>query len=147
MNRAWIAVASADHVRRGRADGFMQVCHGKRGPLARLRPGDGVAYYSPTAAFRAGAALRAFTAVGIVAEGEPYEAAMEGASFWRRDVVWREGRDVPAAALVPRLAAFAGRPNWGAPLRFGLLAVPPEDWRAIADAAAFEPLMGAHGVG
>ena len=36
--RYWIAVASADHVARGVAGGFMQVCHGKRAPLARIRP-------------------------------------------------------------------------------------------------------------
>ena len=51
MSRAWIAVASAEHVRRGLAGGFMQVCHGKDGPLRRMRPGDRVAYYSPTETF------------------------------------------------------------------------------------------------
>jgi hypothetical protein len=60
----WIAVASADHARRGRdaqfdlrrgrdagtdsSSGFMQVCHGKRAPLARVQPGDRVVYYAPT---------------------------------------------------------------------------------------------------
>jgi hypothetical protein len=33
----WIAVASADHVGRGRAPGFMQVCHGKAAPLRRIQ--------------------------------------------------------------------------------------------------------------
>ncbi len=28
----WIVVASADHVGRGRAGGFMQACHGKAAP-------------------------------------------------------------------------------------------------------------------
>ena len=49
--RYWIAVASADHVARGIAGGFMQVCHGKRAPLARIRPGDGIIYYAPTQTF------------------------------------------------------------------------------------------------
>ena len=44
----WIAVASAEHVRIGRSQGFMQVCHGKAAPLRRIQPGDGVVYYSPT---------------------------------------------------------------------------------------------------
>ncbi len=48
MRAAWIAVACAEHVRRGREGGFMQVCHGKAVPLRRIQPGDGVAYYSPT---------------------------------------------------------------------------------------------------
>jgi hypothetical protein len=40
----WIAIASAEHVRIGRAQGFMQICHGKATPLRRLSPGDTVAY-------------------------------------------------------------------------------------------------------
>jgi hypothetical protein len=46
--RNWLAVASAEHVRIGRAEGFMQVCHGKAVPLRRLRPDDWVIYYLPT---------------------------------------------------------------------------------------------------
>lgn len=49
--RYWIAAASADHVARGIAGGFMQVCHGERAPLARIRPGDGIIYYAPTQTF------------------------------------------------------------------------------------------------
>ncbi|MDD5576645.1 MAG: EVE domain-containing protein, partial [Acidithiobacillus sp.] len=51
MSRNWVAVASAEHVRIGRAAGFMQVCHGKAAPLRRIKPGDRVAYYSPTVEF------------------------------------------------------------------------------------------------
>ena len=47
----WIAVASAEHVARGRAGGFMQVCHGKAAPLRRIHAGDLVAYYSPVKVF------------------------------------------------------------------------------------------------
>lgn len=49
--RNWIAVACAQHARRGCATpgaGYMQVCHGKVAPLQRIRPGDRVAYYAPT---------------------------------------------------------------------------------------------------
>ena len=51
MRRNWIAVASAEHARRGctqPAQGYMQVCHGKCAPLKRVAPGDRVAYYAPT---------------------------------------------------------------------------------------------------
>ena len=74
--RNWIAVASADHVRRGRSGGFMQVCHGKAAPLRRVSPGDGVAYYSPTETFGGKDRLQAFTAIGVVAPGAPYQADM-----------------------------------------------------------------------
>ena len=38
--RFWIGVASANHIARGLAEGFMQVNHGKQAPLKRLQPGD-----------------------------------------------------------------------------------------------------------
>ena len=50
MSRYWIAVACAEHARRGKELGFMQVCHGKGAPLRRLKAGDGVVYYSPATA-------------------------------------------------------------------------------------------------
>lgn len=31
--KSWVAVASAEHVQKGREQGFMQVCHGKGAPL------------------------------------------------------------------------------------------------------------------
>ncbi len=71
MRGAWIAVACAEHVRRGREGGFMQVCHGKAGPLRRIRPGDGIVYYSPTIAFGSRVPYQAFTACGTVRDGDP----------------------------------------------------------------------------
>jgi hypothetical protein len=61
MNRSWIAVACAQHVARGRAGGFMQVGHGKGGPLRRLHAGDGIVYYSPTVSLKGKDRLQAFT--------------------------------------------------------------------------------------
>ena len=43
----WIAVASAERVRRGRGEGFMQINHGKAAPLKRVKPDDRVVFYSP----------------------------------------------------------------------------------------------------
>lgn len=71
MGSNWIAVACAAHVRRGRSEGFMQVCHGKAAPLRRIRPGDGVVYYSPTTALGGGEPLQAFTAIGRARQGDP----------------------------------------------------------------------------
>ena len=66
--RYWLAVASADHVRHGKQQGFMQVGHGKGGPLKRPHAGDGVVYYSPTAAFGGKERLQAFTSIGVLAD-------------------------------------------------------------------------------
>ena len=43
----WIGVVSRAHTQLGVAGGFVQLGHGKRAPLARLRAGDGIVLYSP----------------------------------------------------------------------------------------------------
>jgi len=140
MSGNWIAVASADHVRRGRAAGFMQVCHGKAAPLRRLHPGDRIAYYDPTAAFRGTEKCQAFTAFGIVCEGQPYPFDMgEGFCPYRCDVDWFETRDAPIQPLLANLDFAAGQRRWGYQLRFGLLAISDHDMVVIAAAMGVTP--------
>lgn len=135
MNGNWLAVASGEHVERGLAGGFMQVCHGKAAPLRRVQPGDRVVYYSPTASFQARDRLQAFTAVGVVKEGEPYPFDMGGGFRpFRRDVRWLAAHAAPLAPLVPRLDLSAGTPHWGYRLRAGLLPLSERDVEAIAQA-------------
>jgi len=43
----WIGVVSRSHVQIGVADGFIQLNHGKKGPVQRLCAGDALAMYSP----------------------------------------------------------------------------------------------------
>ena len=132
---AWIAVASADRVERGRAGGFMQVCHGKAAPLRRVRPQDLVAYYSPTRIFGEKQPHRCFTAMGIVTEGEPWQVEMPGGFRpWRRSIVWFSSRNAPIVPLLDRLTFSAGIKNWGAPFRFGLFAISERDMGSIAAA-------------
>ncbi len=134
-SRNWIAVASAEHVRLGRAGGFMQVCHGKAAPLRRIHPGDRVAYYSPSDAFRGKDRLQSFTAIGVVKDGAPYPFDMGGGFVpHRRDVAWLDGREAPIQPLLNALDFSAGVRNWGYQLRFGLFEVSDHDLRLIADA-------------
>lgn len=139
--RNWLAVASANHVRRGRADGFMQVCHGKAGPLRRIMPGDRVVYYSPTETFGGSGALQAFTAIGIVASGEPYRHDMgDGFVPYRRDVRWLDAHDAPIRPLLDRLEFTAGIRNWGYKLRFGVLELSERDMTLVGEAmGVFQP--------
>ncbi len=134
MSRYWIAVASAEHARRGRA-GFMQVNHGKRAPLRRISAGDGVVYYSPTGTFRGRDKLQAFTLIGRVRDDALYEGHMsEGFTPWRRNVDYADARDAPIAPLLDTLEFTRGRSNWGYQMRFGLFEISETDFRAIADA-------------
>lgn len=135
MSEHWVAVASAEHVRRGRTEGFMQVCHGKAAPLRRIAPGDGVVYYSPTVTFGGKDRLQAFTAIGTVRDSTPYRADM-GAGFhpFRRDVMWRAAEEASIQPLLDTLDFTAGKRNWGYQLRFGLFSISAYDFSLIAQA-------------
>ena len=135
MSGHWIAVASAEHVRRGRRDGFMQVNHGKAAPLRRIKPGDGIVYYSPTTILGEKDGLQSFTAIGTVREGEPYQGDM-GAGFtpFRRDVAWSNGAEASIKPLLEQLDFTKGKSNWGYQLRFGLFEISQHDFQLIAQA-------------
>lgn len=139
MSAHWVGVASAAHVRIGRAQGFMQVNHGKRGPLMRLAPGDLVAYYSPSTVFGVKDGLQSFTAIGRVREGAPYQAEMTPDFHpFRRDVAWFPAHEAAIAPLLGDLSFSRGQANWGYALRFGLLKVTADDMARIAQAMRAE---------
>lgn len=130
----WLAVASAEHVRIGRASGFMQVCHGKAGPLRRIGVGDGVVYYSPSSVMGGKDGLKSFTAIGRMRAGDPYRFDMGGGFVpSRKDVAWAIAREVPVATLAGQLD-FTAMSNWGYQLRFGLCPLSERDFRLIAEA-------------
>jgi EVE domain len=135
MTQHWIAVASADHVRRGLKGGFMQVSHGKLAPLKKIAPGDRVAYYSPTEIYGNKDQFQSFTAIGTVREGEPYSFDMgDGFVPCRRDVEWDEANEAPIHPLLDRLEFTAGKRNWGYQLRFGLFKVSADDFAIVESA-------------
>jgi hypothetical protein len=140
--RYWIEVASRDHVRAGIEGGFCQLCHGKVGPMSRIKPGDGIVYYSPRTAMRAGEPVQGFTAIGTVKPGDPYGFDMGGGFVpTRRDVAFAEAHDAPIRPLLDRLSFTKGRKSWGQAFRYGILEITPEDFALIAEA------MGAAGKG
>lgn len=133
----WIAVASAEHVAIGHAQGFMQVCHGKATPLRRIQPGDGVVYYSPTRVFGASSAkenkLQSFMAIGTVLDSEPYQVEMFTGFFpFRRDVDWHNSQPASILPLLEKLEFSRGKRNWGYKLRFGLIEISAKDMAIIA---------------
>lgn len=133
--RYWIAVASQDHVDAAVGGGFVEVNHGKAGPLERMRPGDRVAFYSPRTTYPDGEALQAFTALGEVVDGRLFQAPAPHQPF-RRAVRWQSVTAAPIRPLLERLAFVRGRRHWGAAFRFGYLRVGREDFACIATAMA-----------
>ena len=135
MTGFWLAVASAEHVRIGRRDGFMQVNHGKAAPLRRIKPGDGIAYYSPSTVLGEKDGLQSFTAIGSVRQGDVYEGVMGGGfTPARRDVDWCDAEEAPIKPLLGRLDFTARKPSWGYQLRFGLFEISEDDFRLIGEA-------------
>ena len=134
----WIAVASAEHARRGCAvpqQGFMQVCHGKCAPLKRVQPGDRVAYYAPTVTMGGKDRLQIFVSIGLVQPGVPYAFDMGGGFVpFRRDVVYVSAQEAPIAPLLDRFEFVEDRVRWGYKFRFGLFKVSDADMRLIATA-------------
>jgi hypothetical protein len=134
----WIAVASAEHARRGCAEpaqGFMQVCHGKRAPLQRVVPGDRVAYYAPATTMGGVDKLQSFVSIGVVQLGVPYAFDMGGGFLpYRRDVAYVPAREAPIAPLLDTFDFVEDRAHWGYKFRFGLFSVSDHDMRVIATA-------------
>jgi hypothetical protein len=135
MTKYWIAVASADHLARGKQGGFMQVNHGKAAPLKRIKKGDIVAYYSPLKTYGGTEKLRAFTGLGRITSETPYQGDMgEGFKPFRHDVAWLETHDAPIEPLLQKLDLTKGKINWGYKFRFGLFEISQNDLEIIAAA-------------
>ncbi len=138
---AWLGVVSRTHVLRGVSGGFAQVCHGKEGPLRRMRAGDHFVYYSPTVNMgdKGGVPLRAFTAIGILTDDEVFPFDMGGGFVpFRRRVRYAPAREVSLASIQDRLELCA-RPSWGMALRRGQLPLSNADFLVIAEAMGVRP--------
>ena len=144
ITQNWIAVASAEHARRGRDErvpGFMQVGHGKLAPLKRVQPGDRVAYYSPTVTMGAKDGFQSFVSIGIVQPGEPYAFDMGGFVPYRRNVAYLKSKEASILPLLDDFEFVENRSRWGYKFRFGLFTISDPDMRLIAQAMDVEASM------
>lgn len=135
----WIGVVSRAHIEIGVRGGFMQLNHGKKAPLQRLKAGDYIAVYSPRIAYPDGEPLQAFTAIGHVTTGTVYQVEMsEGFKPYRVDVEFLACKEAPIRPLIATLSFIKNKQSWGAAFRFGQLKVPPEDFTQISRAMGVE---------
>jgi hypothetical protein len=135
--RYWLAVVQREHVLRGVSLGIVQTNHGAKSGVQRMQPGDGLVYYSPKTSYPDGDPLREFTAIGVVAEGDAWQAdalMMAGADRpWRRKVLYDESaRATPIAPLLEVLELTRGNRNWGMIMRRGQVEVTQNDFELIA---------------
>lgn len=131
--QAWLAVVSAEHVARGVSLGIAQVNHGKRAPLARMRAGDTLVYYSPTTTRGVADSLKTFTALGVFPDDDVFQADEGSFKPFRRKIDYATIRPVPLADVRSRLH-LTSTPGWGHQLRFGLLKLEAADVATLREA-------------
>lgn len=127
---SWLAVVAADHVRRGRDLGIVQINHGQRAPLVRMEPGDVVIYYSPTLSRGDKQPLREFTAFATVADGDVWQADEGEFKPFRRRADYSSTQDVPLTDVKDSLHLTA-EANWGYQLRRGIVPLDDHDTEVL----------------
>lgn len=132
--RFWIGVASLDHVQRGVAGGFCQLCHGKSQPLRRMSVGDWIVYYSPKMVFGQVQACQQFTAIGEVTGADAYEFKMASDFIpYRRDIQFYDSHSVAIHPLLGFLSFIKNAKLWGQAFRYGHFAISQPDFALIAE--------------
>lgn len=132
MTRYWMAVACYEHVLRGVEGGFAQVCHGKKAPLKLMRKGDWLIYYSPTLKFKEKEPCQAFTAIGQLADGDPYPFRMSDDFIpYRINVSFIQAKPAPIRHLIDSLAFIKDKAKWGFPFIRGCFSIPESDFKLI----------------
>ena len=132
--RYWIAVVSKDHVLKGVEGGFAQAGHGKRAPLAKMKKGDLLIYYSPKISFNKEEKCQRFTAIGIVKDDEIYKAEMSKDFIPnRRNVEYKKCKEISILPLIEKLTFIKDKQHWGYQFRFGILEIPVNDFELISE--------------
>jgi hypothetical protein len=135
MHNYWIGVVSRSHVQIGVKGGFVQLNHGKKAPVQRLKAGDMLAMYSPREFYPDGPVLQSFTAIGRIRSGDVYQMEMSPEfKPYRVAVDFTPCIDAPIKPLIEHLSFIKSKTHWGASFRFGYLRVPEADFARIADA-------------
>jgi hypothetical protein len=133
MAKYWLGVVQREHVLRGVSGGFAQTNHGVKSGIQRMAPGDGLVYYSPKTSYPDGEPLREFTALGMVADADPWQAVEGDFRPWRRKIDYdRQASAAPITPLLDALELTRGNRNWGFIMRRGQVEISEHDFRLIA---------------
>lgn len=131
----WINTLSRDHVERGVRGRFTQANHGRPEPLRRMARGDWIAFYSPRAEYPDGPALQAFTAIGQIADDEPYQVEVSpDVRPWRRNVDFLDCTETPIRPLIDSLEFIENKQRWGFRFRSGLFRIDDHDFELLRSA-------------
>lgn len=139
MRSFYLISASRDHVLSAREQSIVQANHGVKAPLQRMRPGDGVVFYSARHQLRGKEPCQRFTAIATVADGDVYqERVSETWKPWRRPAVFDEHfREIDVKEVLGRLECLGrGRGSWGVYLRRGFIKMSGTDWEVLVGPCA-----------
>jgi len=135
--RFWINTVSLEHVGIGVTGGFVQADHGSPTRLRWLGRGDWIVMHSPRVGMRAGPAVQAFTALGFIADDEPFQVRLgPDVEPWRRRVQWQPCIPAEVRPLLDDLTFVIDKKQWGYPFRRGLFRIGAADFTLIASTMA-----------
>jgi EVE domain len=130
--KCWVNTISRDHVWAGVVGGFTQAGHGKSSGVKRLSAGDWILFYSPKTSLQGGQPVKAFTAIGLIADDQLYQLkTAEGFAPWRRNVEFLDCVETPIRPLIDTLSFIKDKQHWGYMFRFGLFEIPQPDFELI----------------
>lgn len=132
--KCWIGVVSKEHALVGISGSFAQVCHGKKGPLSRMKAGDWFLLYSPKEFFQDKKPCQKFVGIGQVKSGNVYQFDMGGGfKPFRIDIDFKPCSEVDIKPLIEKLSFIRNKTSWGMAFRFGHLEIPFADFEFIAN--------------
>ncbi|WP_144755530.1 EVE domain-containing protein [Bartonella saheliensis] len=134
----WIAVISREHACLAAKFGFLQVCHGKAGPLQKTSKGDEVFIYCPRCEMGTGQILRTIEFQCIFKDNHIYQVEqMPHFSPFRKDVIFHKQAQSVVLKKIQGLE-FLTNHHWGILARRVFFEIAPYDATLIRKA------MGIH---
>ena len=129
--RYWVNIISQSHVQDGVAGGFTEADEGRESRLRKMTKGDRLVFYPPRTERLAGQPVQKFTAIGEVADEEPYQAESKA---WRRRVRFLPAAEAPVQPLIDNLEFISNKKSWGVVFRRGFFEIGESDFKTIAGA-------------
>ena len=132
----WIGVVSKNNVMKGVDGGFIQLCHGKKAPLAKIRKGDWLVYYSSKEDIGDKKPYQYFTAVAEITGDFEYQFDI-GYGFvpFRKDARFYKCDEADIRSLIPELSFIEDKKHWGYYFRHNYLEISRDDfitiWKAM----------------
>lgn len=132
----YIGVACKEHVENGIRLGICQFCHGKGGPIRRLKQNDYIIYYSSKIKMESNEIYQKFTAIGQMKDQEVYSCDMgNGFVPSRRNVEYLKIIEhVDIRPLIDVLDFIKNKNAWGAVFRYGFFAIDQKSFEIISTA-------------